>query len=72
MTANHGFSETQFVCWGASNGHFEIEDAEDALRGLVYQDNLDETQRNLLSYSKNTLKILLGIALIFSRKDLFD
>ena len=72
-----GGSEADFVSKGASNGYFVAKDAMSAIE--VFQQSFNsnsgdmtESGRNLLKYSQNTLKILLGLALVHDNQYLFD
>lgn len=74
-TRKHGFSQTNFTCKGAFNGYFLIDEANQAIKTVEDSVNVfdyDLTQRNLVNYSQNTLKIMLGLSLVHRQEFLFE
>lgn len=64
---NHGFNEVEFTCKSAQNGFFTLEEASQAIKKV--EDSLsvfeyDTSRRIMSNLSQNTLKIMLGLAVV--------
>ena len=68
----NGYSDTNFEGVGTLNDYFTIDEAVQAHREVTMKSQNDETTRKFVNYSQNTLKIVLGLALVFKNDILFD
>ena len=70
---NHSnYSIENFEAVGTFNGYFIIDEAVEALREIMLKRELNETTQQFVNYSQNTLKIVLGLAIVYQNDILFN